>query len=270
VRERLRGVAFRPVSASSESSRGQLRSLVVHLARRRLESEHRLTAFGWLWPLIRQLAQLLVLVVVFGSVLDLGIEDYPLFVFSGLIVWTWFATALAGATTSLISDRHLVYSPRLPNMVIPLVAVVVPLVDVLLVLPVLVGMLAVDGRLAWTVLLLPVLLAVQFVLTAGLSLISSALNVYFRDVQNIVGVGLLLFFYLTPVFYGVKNVPEQYRWLLHVNPMTPIINGVRAVLLDGELPRWQDMAIACPVAIAALLAGIAVFRRLEANFVDEL
>jgi ABC-type polysaccharide/polyol phosphate export permease len=120
------------------------------------------------------------------------------------------------------------------------------------------------------VLLLPVILTVQFALTAGLSLITSALNVYFRDVQNIVGVGLLLFFYLTPVFYGVKNVPEQYRWLLHVNPMTPLINSVRAVLLDGELPRWQDMAIACPVAIAALLAGIAVFRRLEANFVDEL
>jgi ABC-type polysaccharide/polyol phosphate export permease len=130
-------------------------------------------------------------------------------------------------------------------MVIPLVAVVVPLADVLLVLPVLLGMLAFDGRLTWTVLLLPVLLTVQFALTAGLGLITSSLNVYFRDVQNIVGVGLLLFFYLTPVFYGVKNVPEQYRWLLHVNPMTPIINGVRAVLLDGELPRWQDMAIAC-------------------------
>jgi lipopolysaccharide transport system permease protein len=242
----------------------------VHLARRRLESEHRLTTLGWLWPLVRQLAQLLVLVVIFGSVLDLGIKDYPLFVFAGLVVWTWFATALANATTSLVSERHLVYSPRLPNMVIPLVAVVVPLADVLVVLPVLLAMLAVDGRLEWTVLLLPLLLGLQFALTAGLSLITSALNVYFRDVQNLVGVGLLLFFYLTPVFYGLKNVPEQYRWLLHVNPMTPLINSVRDVLLEGRLPRWQDLAVLCPVSIASLLAGIVVFRRLEANFVDEL
>lgn len=242
----------------------------MHLAHRRLESEHRFTMLGWLWPLIRQLAQLLVLVVVFTSVLDLGIPDYPLFVFAGLIVWSWFSTALSVATTSLLSERHLVYSPRLPNMVIPLVAVAVPLVDLLIVLPVLLGTLAVQGRLSWTVLLLPFLLVVQFALTAGLSLIASALNVYFRDVQNVVSVGLLLFFYLTPIFYGTKNVPEDYRWLLHVNPMTPLINAVRAVLLDGAFPRWQDLAIICPVAAAALLAGIVVFRRLEPNFVDEL
>jgi homopolymeric O-antigen transport system permease protein len=242
----------------------------LHLAHRRLESEHRFTLLGWLWPLIRQLAQLLVLVVVFTSVLDLGISDYPLFVFAGLIVWSWFSTALSIATSALISERHLVYSPRLPNMVIPLVAVAVPLVDLLIVLPVLLGTLAVQGRLSWTVLLLPFLLVVQFALTAGLSLMASALNVYFRDVQNVVGVGLLLFFYLTPIFYGTKNVPEEYRWLLHVNPMTPLINAVRAVLLDGTFPRWQDLAIVCPVAVAALVAGVAVFQRLEANFVDEL
>jgi lipopolysaccharide transport system permease protein len=242
----------------------------MHLAHRRLQSEHRFTALGWLWPLIRQLAQLLVLVVVFTSVLDLGIPDYPLFVFSGLIIWSWFSTALSVATSALLSERHLVYSPRLPNMVIPLVAVAVPLVDLLIVLPVLLGTLAVDGRLTWTVLLLPFLLLVQFALTAGLSLMASALNVYVRDVQNVVGVGLLLFFYLTPIFYGTRNVPEEYRWLLHVNPMTPLINAVRAVLLDGTFPRWQDLAIICPVAVAALVAGVAVFRRLEPNFVDEL
>jgi lipopolysaccharide transport system permease protein len=242
----------------------------VHLARRRLESEHRLTALGWLWPLIRQLAQLVVLVIVFSSVLDLGIPDYPLFVFAGLIVWSWFSTALSTATTALVNERHLVYSPRLPNMVIPLVAVAVPLVDLLIVLPVLLITLAVEGRLDWAVLLLPALLAVQFALTAGLSLIASAVNVYFRDVQNLVGVGLLLFFYLTPIFYGLKNVPEDYRWLLHLNPMTPLINSVRAVLLDGTLPRWQDLAIICPVALLALVAGVSVFRRLEPNFVDEL
>jgi lipopolysaccharide transport system permease protein len=243
---------------------------VVHLARRRLESEHRLTALGWLWPLVRQLAQLLVLVVIFGSVLDLGIPDYPLFVFAGLIVWGWFSTALSSATTALSSERHLVYSPRLPNIVIPLVAVVVPLADLLVVLPVLIVALAIEGLLAWTVVLLAPLLVVQFALTAGLSLVASAVNVYFRDVQNLVGVGLLLFFYLTPIFYGVKNVPEEYRWLLHVNPMTPLINAVRDVLLEGDLPRWQDLAIVCPAALVALGAGIAVFRRLEPNFVDEL
>jgi lipopolysaccharide transport system permease protein len=258
--------------ASARRARERRRALVLvaHLVRRRLESAHRLTALGWLWPLARQLAQLGVLAVLFSAVLDLGIEDYALFVFAGLIVWSWFATAVSAATAALVDEPHLVFSPRLPNIVLPLVAVAVPLVDLLTALPVLLVLLAVDGRLEWTALLLPLLLVVQFGLIAGVSLITSALNVYFRDVQNVVGVGLLLFFYVTPIFYGTRNVPEDYRWLLHVNPMASLVNAVRAVLLDGRVPRWQDVAALCAATAVVLVAGVAVFRRLEPDFVDEL
>jgi lipopolysaccharide transport system permease protein len=258
------------VTRARSGVQGQLWALVVHLARRRLESEHRFTTLGWLWPLIRQLAQLLVLVVIFGSVLELGIPDYPLFVFAGLIVWTWFANGLSGATTSLVAQRHLVYSPRLPDAVIPLVAVAVPLVDLLIVLPVLFMVLAIDGRLTWAALLLPVLLLLQFALTAGLSLVASAWNVFFRDTQNIVTVGLTLLFYLTPIFYGTRNVPERYRGLLDLNPMTAMVNAVRSVLLDGTLPRWQNLATLGAAAGVALAVGVVVFHRLQPRFVDEL
>jgi homopolymeric O-antigen transport system permease protein len=268
------GVYARSLGVGASGGRvGQSRrllTLVTHLARRRLESAHRLTALGWLWPLARQLAQLVVLVVLFSAVLDLGIKDYPLFVFAGVITWSWFASALSAATATLVAEPHLVFSPRLPNIVLPLVAVAVPLIDLLTALPVLLVLLAVDGRLEWTALLLPMLLVLQFALIAGLGLITSALNVYLRDVENIVGVGLLLFFYVTPIFYGTRNVPERYRWLLEVNPMASMVNAVRAVLLDGRLPRWQDVVALCAASTVALVVGVAVFRRLERDFVDEL
>ena len=244
--------------------------LVLHLAHRQLQATHRFTLFGWLWPVIRQVAQLAVLVFLFSSVLDLGIADFPVFVFTGLVLWAWFSGAVSVATQSLISERHLVFSPRLPTIVLPLVAVAVSFVDVLLALPVLLAMLVLEGELHATIALLPLLLVLQFLLTAGVALLASSLNVYFRDVQNVVAVGLLLMFYLTPVFYGLKQVPERFQGLLHVNPLTPLLDSARALVLEGRLPTAGDLAVVAGAGLVMLVLGGWVFTRLEPGFVDEL
>jgi lipopolysaccharide transport system permease protein len=116
----------------------QLRELVAHLVLREVTVTHRWTVLGWTWPLARQLAQLGVLVLIFGHVVNLGIPGYPQFIFSGLIVWTWFSSGVGAAGSSLISYRHLVFQPRCPAVVIPVVAVVVRLVDLMIALPVLI------------------------------------------------------------------------------------------------------------------------------------
>lgn len=247
-----------------------LADLVAHLVRRQLDSAHRFTVLGWLWPLVRQLAQLAVLVFLFSKVLDLGIADYPVFVFTGLIVWTWFQTAMLEATRSLQTGRHLVFSPHFPDVALPLVAVAAPLVDLLMALPVLVVLLAVEGRLDVTALLFPLVLVAACGFAAGLGMLTAALNVFFRDVANIVGVGLLAAFYVTPVFYGLRNVPERFAWVLHANPMTAYVEASRALLFDGRLPTGRDVAIGLGAAVLALAAGAFVFRRLQPRFVDEL
>jgi lipopolysaccharide transport system permease protein len=255
---------------SSSSSRRHVLDVVVHLTRRQLESEHRLTVLGWLWPLARQLVQLAVLVFIFGSVLDLGIEDFPLFVFSGLLLWSWFSSALSAATGSLVSERHLLLNPRLPAVVLPLVAVLVPLVDLVIALPVLAIMLAVEGELHATIVLVPLVLALELALIVGLSLVTSALNVYFRDVGNVVGVGLLLMFYVTPIFYGLKTVPEEFQPVLEANPVARLIEVARGLLLEGRLPSVADVGILLGVTVAALALGAWTFRRLQPDFIDHL
>ena len=104
--------------------------LVAHLARRQLDTRHQLTLLGWAWPLTRQLAQLAVLVFIFSAVFDLGIDDFPVFAFIGLIAWTWFATGVGDGAWSITGQRHMILLSRLPKAALPLVAVVVPLVDV--------------------------------------------------------------------------------------------------------------------------------------------
>jgi lipopolysaccharide transport system permease protein len=265
--ERLTTTA--PTARSGRSWR-QLGELVLHLVHRELASTHRDTLLGWAWPLLRQLAQLAVLVFLFSKVLDLDIPNYPAFVFTGLIAWSWFQTALTAASYSVVANAHLVGNPRFPPITLPFVAVAVPLFDVLMALPLLLAMLIAEGRLNEAALLLPPLLVVQFAFMAGLALVVSAANVYLRDVQSAVGVAMLLLFYLTPVFYGLKNVPEEFHWLLRANPMTAFVNADRAVLYYHRLPALIDVAIVGGATVLALAAGLVLFRRLQPGFVDEL
>jgi lipopolysaccharide transport system permease protein len=263
-----------PVESSSvvvESlPRRHLADIVLHLVRRELASAYRNTMIGWAWPLVRQLAQLAVLVFLFSHVLRLNIKDYPAFVFAGLIAFTWFQAALVGAAYSIVSNTHFVTNPKFPTIALPLVAVAVPFFDVLMALPVLLLLLAVPGRLGETALLLPLLIMLQFVFTAGVALIASALNVYIRDIQSIVVVLLLLLFYMTPIFYGLKNVPARFHWVLRANPLTAFVNADRDVLFNGRLPALTDISIATGATILMLVIGLLLFRRLQPGFVDEL
>jgi lipopolysaccharide transport system permease protein len=253
-------------------SRRHLLDLVLHLVRRELASAHRDTLLGWTWPLARQLAQLVVLVFLFSHVLNLDqrISDYPVFVFTGLIAWTWFQSALSAASYSVVANPHFVGNPRFPTITLPVVAVAVPCFDVLMAMPVLLVLLGAEHRLDAAALLLPLLIAGQLAFTIGLGLIVGAANVYLRDVQNVVGVALLLLFYLTPVFYGLKTVPQQFHWVLRANPLTAFVNADRAALFDGRLPALVDVAIAGGATCAALALGLALFRRLQPDFVDQL
>lgn len=249
---------------------GQLRELVVHLALREIASAHRFTLLGWLWPLVRQLAQLAVLVVVFSTFLDLGIEHFAVYVFSGLVAWSWFSTSLYEACGAIAGRRHLVLQPGLPTITLPVVATAVPLVDLLMALPVLLIMAATQGLLSWWALLLPVIVAVQFVLTVGLAWIVASVTVYMRDTPNVVGVGLTMLFYFTPVFYSLDRVPQPYHDILYLNPMVALLDAYRDVLMEGRPPGAAAMVALGVGATSVAAIGCLVFRRLRDGFVDEL
>jgi ABC-type polysaccharide/polyol phosphate export permease len=251
-------------------SPGQIRELVVHLVVRELALAHRGTILGWTWPLIRQLVQLGVLVFIFGHVVDLHIPHYAVFVFSGLVGWTWFSTGVATASWSLISRRHLVFQPNCPPIVLPVVAVTAPVLDVAVALPVLVAMLGASGTFHWTVVLLVPLLALQLVLMVGIAWIVAAISVYVRDVPNIVTIALLTLFYATPVFFAISRVPQRFHWVLLANPIGTLIESYRAVALGTAFPPAGAFAGLAVGSVVLAAVGLRVFRALEGGFVDEL
>jgi lipopolysaccharide transport system permease protein len=255
---------------SPKLSPGLFKELVLHLVKREIDATHRMTVLGWAWPVARQLAQLAVLVFIFGSVLDLGIPNFPVFVFSGLIAWTWFATGTSAATSSLLNQRHLLFQPRLPPAVLPIVAIAVPLVDVVIALPVLAILLQFEAGIPWTIVFVPVLIAGQLLLMAGLAWLVAAGSVFLRDIPNLVAVGLNVLFYLTPVFYGLHTIPEQYVKFLKLNPMATIVEGYRALLLGEPYPGGWTIAYAVGFAVVLTVVGWTVFNRVQHRFVDSL
>lgn len=244
--------------------------LVTHLVAREFRLRYRQALLGWLWAIGTPLTRLAILTYVFTRVLPLGIDDYPVFVFTGLIVWQWFAAGVASASSSAVDRRDLLFRPGLPRVAVPIVSVLTDGLDYLAALPILFLFLLLGNGVPATAAALPVLLAVQALLTLGLGFLACAANVYVRDVCLFVNVATLIGWYLTPVFYRAQDVPESFHFVLDLNPMAHLLSAHRAILIDGRLPEARSFFILVAVCTVIFLVGFAVYRRMSPNFVDEL
>lgn len=229
------------------------------------------SALGIAWTLINPLLQLAVFSFVFRSVIPINIPQFSSFAFSGLLIWTWSQTALFQATGLITSNKALIRQPNFPTAILPVVTTMTGLIHFLLALPVLIIFLAVDGVQPSSVLfVLPLLMVIQFVLTVGLAYPLAALNVTFRDTQHTLGVLLQMLFYLTPIFYDLNSVPKEFQPFYQLNPMVPLLEAYRAILLKGTQPDWQALLIVSLVVAVILPIGLAIFRRQSNTFVEEL
>lgn len=229
------------------------------------------SALGIAWTLINPLLQLAVFSFVFRSVIPINIPQFSSFAFSGLLIWTWSQTALFQATGLITSNKALIRQPNFPTAILPVVTTMTGLIHFLLALPVLIIFLAVDGVQPSSVLfVLPLLMVIQFVLTVGLAYPLAALNVTFRDTQHTLGVLLQMLFYLTPIFYDLNSVPKEFQPFYQLNPMVPLIEAYRAILLKGTQPDWQALLIVSLVVAVILPISLAIFRRQSNTFVEEL
>ena len=261
---------------SFPASRGRWRlpylyDLLRSLVDREMKLLYKRSVLGVAWTLINPLLQLAVFAFVFQLVLPVAIPRYSSFVFTGLLVWTWFQNSLFQATGVIIANRPLIRQPGFPIAILPVVITATGLIHFLLALPVLMIFLLIDGiQLQPVILFLPILQALQFALTVTFAYLLAALNVTFRDTQHTLGVLLQLFFYLTPIFYDIKSVPTGYQSLYYLNPMVHIVTAYRAILMYGTAPNWQPLVIIAAVMAICLPIGLTYFRRQSARFVEEL
>jgi lipopolysaccharide transport system permease protein len=274
---RTRSVEFQHSSATSAGSWSpsdrwlHRRDLLRELIGRDMRLRYRGSLFGMAWTLLNPITELLVLLFVFGTVLPLGIPNYAAFLFTGLLVYTWFQSSLSYATAAIVNNRDLIRRPDVPLSVLPIVSVASTLLHFVMSLPVLFVLLVTSGvHLTIAALALPVLMGVQFVLILALAYPLSAIHVWFRDTQYFLGLALQLLFFMTPVFYEPKTIPERFQYLYRLNPMVGIVDGYRDVLIRGVFPPLDSWVILAVVSTALLFLGLNMFKRASHRFVDEL
>ena len=244
------------------------RFLFEQLVRRELRQKYQGSALGVAWYLINPLVLMGAYWFLFGVVLPVfEVDDYPLFLMVGLVVWIFFSQALLTAAPSLLDQGALIRKARFPRETIPASVIAVQVVTFLAVLAlVAIVCVAVRGTVDVALLTLPLVLGGLAAFTLGLGLVVAILHAYFRDVAPILGAALLPWFFLSPIFFGVDRIVDggakrfALEWL---NPVAPFIIGVRDVLYAGEVPGIDVLAYCVLAGALAVLGGRALFRRLE-------
>jgi lipopolysaccharide transport system permease protein len=247
------------------------RDLLHQLVSREMKIRYKRSVLGIAWSLITPLLQLVVFTFLFRKVVQINVPNYPLFVFIGVLTWGWFSSSLTLATGAITDNRELVKRPGFPAAILPAVTVTTQLVHFLLVLPILFCFVIFGGgQVTAALLVLPFIIVIQFLLTTSLAYLLAAVHVTFHDTRHIVGVMLLLLFYLTPVFYDAKAVPARYWSLYRLNPMMHLIDAYRAILIWGKEPDGLVLVGIGIVASGLLWLGYSIFTRASYRFVEEL
>jgi len=247
------------------------RDLIRSFTRREIRVRYKQTLLGLAWAVAHPLALMLIFTLVFSRFVGVSSEGYPypLFSYAALLPWTFFSTATTLAMRSLVNNVELVTKVWFPREVLPASSVLASVFDFAISLSILALLMLWYGTFpGWSVLWVLPLIALQLVLTTGMSLFVAAINVRYRDVKFIVPLGLQVWLYASPVIYSVTAVPESIRPYYALNPMVGLIDGYRAVLLAGGSPNPYYLGVSVAGACLFLFFGWWYFHRVEAYFAD--
>jgi lipopolysaccharide transport system permease protein len=265
---------IRPPSAWPELGLGELwryRDLLLVLVWRDISANYRQSIIGYGWAVFKPLLTMIVFSVIFGMFARFPSDGlpYPLFVFAGLLPWLYFSSCLTGTSNSVVGNAHLLTKVYFPRLILPLTSLVSGLADFTIQFILLGGMMLWFGVApSWTILLVPglVVLAMLAALSVGLWL--TAINVKFRDVGVMVPFLLQMWIWITPIAYPSSLVPERWRLLYALNPMTGVVDTFRWALFGTAPPNGPMMGISFSVVAILLISGLYYFRKVERTFAD--
>ena len=253
------------------------RGLIQILVARELKARYRGSVLGFFWSFINPLLLLLVYSFVFTVIIPRGelvdLEPYAVFLFCGLLPWTWFSASLSDCANVLIVNGNLIKKIMFPAEILPVVAVVSNLIHFLFGLPILVAFLmfyAIPLRLTELV-WFPVVVSVQFILTLGLSMVLAALTVHFRDIKDLLANLLTLWFFATPIIYPMSALPARGKVFMDFNPFAHLAISYQEILFyDGPFGHWKWLLALAVGGAVLFLLGYWLFDRLRDSFAEEV
>lgn len=271
AQEEARGMANRARDRARHQGLARTLDVVYVLVSRHFKGKYKNTAVGFAWSWITPLLYLLVFYWVFKIGFNIKIASYATFALTGILTWMWVQSALSESATSITAHGSLVNQPGFPVAALPVVAIATNLINFVAGLPVLLAIAVVEGAtINATVLLLPAVMAVQFLLMLGFAYLFAAINVSLRDTQYALPVLLQLGYYVTPIFYNADAVPAEYHIFLEINPMYHIISAYRSIILEGSIPEMTPLLWITAGSVVFLLLTRRYFTKASVHFLEEL
>lgn len=246
--------------------------IVLSFTKRNLNAKYKDSALGFLWFLLNPILTMLILSFVFSKFIKFNIDKYPLFLLSAILPWSFFTSAVFDGVVSVTASRDLIKKIYFPSITLPISSVLTNFVDFIFNLLVFVPVILIcKGHANFSLLFLPVIISMHLLFTMGIVFLASCVNVFLTDVgRHSLGFCLILWFYLTPVFYPVSMVPVNMRDLYFLNPMASIVTMYRDLLFYNKMPDSINIIISLTSAVVLLFAGYSIFQKYKDKFAKEL
>lgn len=248
------------------------RELLYFLTWRDVKARYKQTLLSGSWAILRPLASMVIMAAVFGGLA--GIDSgsavaYPLFLYAGILPWTYFSSAVTGSSSSLVNNAPLISKAYFPRIYAPLATVTAPLVDFVLAFSILLGLFAwYRTAPSWHIVFFPAFVFLLLIVALGVGLWLAGTSVKYRDVPFALPFVLQIGLFVTPIIYPVSLVPEEWRWLLALNPLTGVIDGARWSLLDTPPPELWVLGVSLAFASILVGTGVYFFRWTERTIAD--
>lgn len=249
----------------------EYKELLINLTFKDLKLKYRNSVLGFLWSFFNPILMLIVYNFAFKLILKVRVENFTVYLLAGLLPWTFFQAAMQVSTSSIVNNANLIRKVYFPREILPLSAILSSFINFLITLTVLfLSLIIFKIKINFSILLLPLVLILLLLFTIGLSLILSSLNVLYRDISHFIEIIFMLWFYLTPVVYSITMIPEKYRVILLLNPMTLILECIRTPLLYRQAPNIIYMSVLVIIDIFLIYFGYKIFKKLEKVFAEEI
>ena len=249
----------------------QYRELLKTNVQKEIRGKYKGSFLGVLWSFLNHLLMVLVYALVFPYIMRTNVDNYLVYLITGVIPWNFFTTCITTGCNCVWINGGIIKKVYFPREILPISVVAAGLINfliscVIILLFVLFGGIGFSVQLLW----LPLIAIIQSALSLGLLFILSAINVYVRDIEYLVGFLLNLLFYATPILYTADMFPESIRWVLYLNPMTTIIESYRNIFYYQQSPALIPLMIVFMVSFIILIIGYLIFKKLERGFAEEV
>lgn len=246
------------------------RDLLLTLTMKDVKVRYKQTVIGAVWAILQPVIMMMIFTIIFGRLAQIPSDGhpYPIFVFAALLPWMFFANAVSTSGNSLVNASELVSKIYFPRLIIPMSSIGVCLVDFSVSMLVLLVLMVIYD-VSWTVqlLMMPVVMSGVVICVVGMGALLSALTVSYRDVRFVIPFVVQIWMFLTPVVYGVRFIPDEYQWLILINPMTGYIEAFRSAVLGSPI-NWFALGVSLLLSLLLLICGAIYFRKVERRFAD--